>query len=266
MAEAVDLDTILTHTEAEALLLAATLVRQHKPRYNVELKDDKSFPYVKVSVQEEWPRLSVTRQVRNDGARYLGPYVDVKRLRRTLGEIRRVFAVRTCRNFEDYQRANRPCLYYHIRRCVGPCTTRAGVTPEDYRALVDGLLLFLTGRDTELLRRLQGEMEQASTERRYETAARVRDQIGLLERARVPQLVVSRGGRATDVIGLARHGRRAAVAVLVLRGGRVVGKETRILDRVDQESEPELLQTFLAQHYSSRIELPRRLGLATEPA
>jgi excinuclease ABC subunit C len=109
-------------------------------------------------------------------------------------------------------------------------------------------------------------MEQASTERRYETAARVRDQIGLLERARVPQLVVSRGGRATDVIGLARHGRRAAVAVLVLRGGRVVGKETRILDRVDQESEPELLQTFLAQHYSSRIELPRRLVLASEPA
>jgi excinuclease ABC subunit C len=110
MAEAVDLDSILTDTEAEALLLEATLVRQHRPHYNVLLKDDKSFPYVRLSVQEEYPRLSVTRQVRSDGARYLGPYTDVKHLRRTLREVRRIFPVRTCRNFADYRRANRPCL------------------------------------------------------------------------------------------------------------------------------------------------------------
>jgi excinuclease ABC subunit C len=266
MAAAADLDTILTNTEAEALLLEATLIRQHKPPFNTLLKDDKSFPYVKVSVQEEWPRLSVTRQVRNDGARYLGPYTDVKHLRRTLREIRRIFPVRTCRNFEDYQRTNRPCLYYHIKRCVGPCTTRAQVRPEDYRALVDGLLLFLTGRDGELLKRLRAEMDEAAAARQYERAAARRDQIRLLEKARVPQLVVSRTGRAADVIGIARHGRRAAVAVLVLRGGRVVGKETRILDRVEPSDDASLLSEFVAQHYLAKTELPERIATAAAPA
>jgi excinuclease ABC subunit C len=126
MREAVDLDVILTDSEVEAVLLESTLIRQHRPRYNILLKDDKSFPYVKISVQEEVPRLSITRQVRYDGARYLGPFTDVKLLRRTLRELRRAFPVRTCRNFEDYRRADRPCLYsFHIRRCVGRAPARA---------------------------------------------------------------------------------------------------------------------------------------------
>jgi len=266
MAEATDLDTILTDTEVEALLLESTLIRQHKPHYNILLKDDKSFPYVRVSVQEEWPRLSVTRQVRSDGARYLGPYTDVKRLRRTLREIRRIFPVRTCRNFEDYRRADRPCLYYHIRRCVGPCYSRAQVAPADYRALVDGLLLFLTGRDRDLLERLRGEMEEASATRRYELAARKRDQLRMLEKARVPQQVVRRGGRDADIIGVARHGRRAAVAVLPLRGGRVVGKESRLLDRADAHDDAALLQAFLVQHYLSQGMAPGLIVAAVEPA
>src|SRR4029079_1263119 len=121
---------------------------------------------------------------REDGARYLGPYTDVKRLRRMLREIRRVFPVRTCRNFEDYQRTNRPCLYFHIRRCVGPCTPRARADAAEYRAIVDGLILFLTGRDAELLRGLRQQMTEASDRREYERAARLRDQIAHLESAR----------------------------------------------------------------------------------
>ncbi|HYM80768.1 MAG TPA: excinuclease ABC subunit UvrC [Candidatus Limnocylindria bacterium] len=259
MAEAEDLDVILTGSEVEALLLESTLVRQHKPHYNVVLKDDKSFPYVRVSIQEEFPRLSVTRQVRQDGARYLGPFTDVKRLRRTLREVRRIFPVRTCQNFEDYRRANRPCLYYHIRRCVGPCTTRANVRPEEYRALVDGLLLFLTGRDQDLLRRLRHDMEEASAARRFELAAQRRDQIALLEKVQMPQVVIAAGGRDADVLGLARHGRRAAVAVLLVRDGRVVGKETRLLGNADARSEAELLESFVVQHYLPRTDLPRQL-------
>jgi len=266
MAEAADLDTILTDTEAEALLLESTLIRQHKPHFNVLLKDDKSFPYVRLSVQEEFPRLSVTRQVREDGARHLGPYTDVKHLRRTLREIRRIFPVRTCRNFEDYRRANRPCLYYHIRRCAGPCTTRSGATPASYRAVVDGLLLFLTGRDAELLRDLRDRMEAASLGLRYEEAARLRDQIGMLEKARVPQKVVSLTARDADVLGLARHGRRAAVAALLLRGGRVVGKETRLLDRADTLDDAALLGSFLGQHYLGGAQVPGRIVLAVRPA
>jgi excinuclease ABC subunit C len=266
MAAAVDLDTILTQTEGEALLLEATLIRQHRPHFNILLKDDKSFPYVRLSVQETWPRLSVTRQVRSDGARYLGPFTDVKQLRRTLREVRRIFPVRTCRNFEDYQRADRPCLYYHIKRCVGPCYSRARVQPDDYRALVEGLLLFLTGRDRDLLRRLRAEMDQAASARRYESAARARDQIGLLEKARVPQQVVRRGGRDTDVVGLARHGSKAAVAILLLRGGRVVGKESRLIDRADSLDDAGLLQSFLTQHYLAQDGAPRMLVTALEPA
>ena len=264
MDEAVDVDVILTDSEVEALLLESTLVRQHHPRYNVLLKDDKSFPYVKVSVQEEFPRLSITRQVRNDGARYLGPFTDVKLLRRTLREVRQVFPVRTCRNFEDYRRADRPCLYFHIRRCVGPCTSRSRATPEEYRALVDGLVMFLTGRDQELLRRLEAEMAQASDHRRYEIAARRRDQIRLLERVRAPQKMVARRGEA-DVLGVARHGRRAAVVTLRVREGRVVGKESRALERAAEAGDPELLATFIAQHYLAQELLPRRIVVGVLP-
>jgi len=265
MSRACDLDTVLTDTEVEALLLEATLIRQYQPHYNIRLTDDKSFPYVKISVQEEFPRLSITRLVRDDGARYLGPFTDVKLLRRTLREIRRIFPVRTCRNFEDYRRSNRPCLYFHIRRCVGPCTTRSRSTPAEYRALVDQLILFLTGRDDELLGRLRVEMEQASTERRFEVAAQRRDQLQLLEIVRMPQNVVGQGGRDTDVLGVARLGRHAAVAALVLRGGRVVGKETRILNHAEGLEDAAVLGSFLTQHYLARRTLPKRIVVAGPP-
>ncbi len=265
MTRATDLDTVLTDTEVEALLLEATFIRQYQPHYNIRLTDDKSYPYVKISVQEEFPRLSIVRLVRDDGARYLGPFTDVKRLRRTLRELRRIFPVRTCRNFEDYRRSNRPCLYFHIKRCAGPCTTRSRTTPAEYRALVDQLILFLTGRDDALVHRLRAEMEQASEARRFETAAQRRDQLQLLESARRPQNVVGQGGRDTDVLGVARLGRRAAVTAIVLRGGRVVGKETRILNQAEGLDDAAVLGSFLAQHYLARRELPKRLVVAGPP-
>jgi excinuclease ABC subunit C len=265
MERAVDVDTILTDTESEALLLEATLIRQHRPHYNILLKDDKSYPYVRISVQEEFPRLSVTRRVLNDGARYLGPYTDVRNLRRMLREIRRIFPVRTCRNFEDYRRTNRPCLYFHIRRCAGPCTTRSTTTPDEYRALADGLVWFLTGRDEDLVRRLKGDMQQAALERRYEQAARLRDQVSLLEQMRVPQKVMTLHGADADILGLARHGTRAAVATLVTRGGRVVGKESRVLEHAAGRSDETLLASFLSQRYLAAVAPPRRLVMHAAP-
>jgi len=261
-----DLDTILTGSEVEALLLESTLIRQHRPHYNVLLKDDKSFPFVKLSVQEEWPRLSVTRRVLDDGARYVGPFTDVKALRRTLRDLRRVFPLRTCRNFDEYRRQDRPCLYYHIRRCAGPCYSRARVEPAEYRALVDGLLLLLTGRNDELLARLKREMGEAAEARRYELAAQRRDQIGLLERARVPQAVVSADPRDTDVLGFARHGDRAAIATLFVREGRVIGKETRIVERAEGLDDAALLETWVTQHALTRDDLPRRVLVSALPA
>lgn len=265
MERAVDVDTILTDSEAEALLLESTLIRQHHPHFNVQLKDDKSFPFVKLSLADEFPRLSITRRLREDGSRYFGPYVDVKALRRTLREVRRIFPVRTCQNFEDYRRADRPCLYYHIHRCVGPCYSRAHVSREDYRALIDGLILFLTGRDDELLHRLREEMERAATERRYEAAAQRRDQIRLIEKARVPQKMVTSDERDTDVIGIARHGSRAAVAVLRVRGGRVMGKESRLLERALGLDDAGVLEAYVTQHALARTDLPRRMVVGALP-
>ena len=265
MQRAADVDTILTATEAEALLLEATLIRRHKPHFNIILKDDKSFPYVRISVQEEFPRLSVTRRVLNDGARYLGPYTNVKSLRRMLREIRRTFPVRTCRNFEDYRRTNRPCLYFHIGRCTGPCTTRSRTSPAEYRALVESLVMFLTGRDQELLVRLRREMQQASEERRYEAAARLRDQLDSLGAMRVPQAMMTLHAKDADVLGMARHGERAAVAVLVMRGGRVIGKESRLLDHAAGRSDEALLSSFLSQHYLGVAAPPGRVYLAALP-
>jgi excinuclease ABC subunit C len=266
MDRAADIDTIVTDTEVEALLLELSLIQQYMPPYNVLLKDDKSFPYVRISVQEEFPRLSVTRQVRNDGARYLGPYTDVRRLRRTLREIRRVFPIRTCRDFEDHRKADRPCLYYHIRRCMGPCTRRAHVDPVEYRGMVDSLLLFLSGRDVELVRRLRQEMEESAEARRYEVAARRRDQIALLERARVPQKMMVATVRDTDILGLARHGSRAAVVALIVRGGRVLGKETRMVERASGLADEDVLHSVLSQHYLTRAEFPARLAVSVMPA
>ncbi len=266
IARAVDVDTIVTASDAEALLLESTLIRQHRPHFNVLLKDDKSFPFVKVSLRDEFPRLSVTRRVRDDGARYLGPYTDVKHLRRTLRELRRVFPLRTCRNFEDYRRQDRPCLYFHIKRCAGPCYSRAGVRREDYRALVEGFLMLLTGRDEELITRLRREMEEAAAERRYETAARRRDQVRLLERARLPQSMVTNDPRDTDVLGVARHGDRAAVATLLVRGGRVIGKETRLLERASGLDDGALVEAWVTQYALARPDLPRRVLVGTLPA
>jgi excinuclease ABC subunit C len=265
MARAADLDTILSGTEVEALLLESTLIRQHRPYYNVLLKDDKSFPFVRLSVQEEWPRLSVTRRVLDDGARYVGPFTDVKALRRTLRDLRRIFPLRTCRNFEDYRRQDRPCLYYHIRRCAGPCYSRARVEQAEYRGLVDGLLLLLTGRNDELLARLRREMAEAAEARRYEMAAQRRDQIGLLERARVPQAVVSADPRDTDVLGFARHGGRAAIATLFVREGRVIGKETRVVERAQGLDDGALFETWVTQYALTRSDLPRRVLLVALP-
>lgn len=263
---AADLDTILTDTEAEALLLESTLVRQHRPHYNVLLKDDKSFPFVKLSMADEYPRISVTRRVVDDGSRYLGPFTDVKNLRRTLRELRRVFPLRTCRNFADYQRRDRPCLYFHIKRCAGPCYSRARVDKAAYRAMADQLALLLTGRNDELLARLRVEMVQAAEGRLYELAAQRRDQIQLVEHAQIPQKMVTSDVRDTDVLGVARQGGRAVVVTLLVRGGSVIGKESRVIENADGLDDAALIEVWVTQHALARTDLPRRVLVGALPA
>lgn len=262
---ATEVDTILTATEEEALLLESTLIRQHRPHYNVLLKDDKSFPFVKLSLQDEFPRVTVTRRIQDDGARYLGPFTDVRSLRRTLRDLRRVFPVRTCSDFEDHRREDRPCLYFHIKRCAGPCYSRARVDPANYRRMVEHLGMVLAGRDGELVTRLRQEMDAAAAARRYELAAQRRDQVQLLQGVQVPQTMVSGDARSTDVLGVARHGSRAAIATVLVREGRVIGKETRILERAEGLDEAAVIEAWVTQHALAQRDLPRRILVSALP-
>ena len=261
-----DLDAIVTATEAEALILEATLVREHQPYFNVRLKDDKTFPWVKISLGETYPRLSVTRRVLDDGARYFGPYTDVSGMRRTLRFLRRVFPIRTCPNFESYRKRDRPCLNYHIRTCAGPCYSRSGVTPDEHRRLAERMALFLAGRNDQVRESLRGEMNQAAAERRYEDAARARDRLALLDRLVEGPPVRGGEGHEADVLGLAREGDRALVAVLHVRGGRVVGQDALHLRGVRGQDESQVLHEVLLQHYLRAETWPRAVWLPVEPA
>lgn len=258
---AADFDFIVTESEVEALVLEATLVREHRPYFNVRLKDDKTFPWVKLTVGEEVPRLSITRRVTNDGSRYFGPYADVGALRGTLRVLRRVFPLRTCANFEHYRRADRPCLNYHIRYCVGPCYSRSGSTPESYRALVESMALFLTGKHEAVRERLVEDMRGAADARDYERAARLRDQVARLDRLGQSQRMAGPGEYEADVVGAARQGDDGCVAVLQVRGGRVVGRETRYLRGTGASSTSQILSEFVAQYYLRLPAPPREVWL-----
>ncbi len=260
-----DLDVIATGSEAEALLLEATLVREHQPYFNVRLKDDKSFPWVKLSVQETYPRLSITRRVLDDGARYFGPYTDVRALRTTLRFLRRMFPIRTCRTIERYIKADRPCLNAHIQRCAAPCWSASGVDAAAHRVLVERFALFLIGKDDDVRAGLAADMKRAAGERRYEDAAQVRDRLALLERVAKGQRVLGPRAYDADAIGLARHGDRAVVIALHVREGRVEGKETRLLRGARDQSEAVLLHEFILQHYLRAATWPKALWLPAAP-
>jgi excinuclease ABC subunit C len=248
--QARDLDFVVTESEAAALLLEADWVREQRPLFNIRLKDDKSFPWVKLSVQEEVPRLSLTRKVVDDGARYFGPFTDVLALRRTLRTLRRIYPLRTCVSFERHRREDRPCLNYYIRRCVGPCHRAARVDPVEYRRLVDGMALFWSGHREAARARLEEEMQAAAGRRDYERAAAYRDQLAHWRALDEGPLPIGSGERDADALGVAQQGDDAGVAILQVRGGRVVGRTTRFLRGGRDAERTAVLSQFVAQHYT----------------
>ena len=260
-----DLDVIVTGSEAEALILEATLVREHQPYFNVRLKDDKTFPWVKITMGDAFPRLLVTRRVHDDGARYFGPFTDVKQLRRTLRFLRRMFPIRTCVNIEPYIKADRPCLNYHIKSCVGPCYTKSGVTPEQHRALAERFGILLAGKDEEIRALLESDMAQAAAERRYEDAGRDRDRLAWLDRLGASQKVLGPRAYDADALGLARQGDRAALAVLHVREGRVTGREIVLVRGVSGQSEARVLHEAILQRYLRAEAWPEALWLPIAP-
>jgi len=252
-----DLETIVVPSEAHALVLEANLIKEHHPRFNIALRDDKSYPYIKVTVQDPFPRLFVTRQLVNDGARYFGPYTDVGAMRRALNVVRRVFTVRSCTYDMPREMPERPCLDYHIGRCRAPCVFLQ--TQEDYRTMIDEVVLYLEGRTSEVTRRVRARMAEAVARLDFERAAELRDALVHLERMEEPTAVMEVEGGDRDVVGYARDGDEACVVMLRVRDGKLLAREQRFLDNVDGESDVAVLSAYLAATYLNAQERGREL-------
>lgn len=246
-----DVEFIVTDSEVEALILEATLAKKHKPRYNVNLKDDKSYPHLKLTINEPFPKAVITRRIQKDGALYFGPFLPASLARKTIDVINRTFQLRTC-DIEINGKAPRPCLEYHIKRCLGPCV-KGLCTAEQYQEAVRDVRLLLEGRNTELADTLAGRMEQASAEMRYEMAAKYRDLRKTVVRLSEQQKMATTTDRDVDIFAYYREGRRLALQLFTMREGNIVGRREFFWeDLPEDEFDPgSFLGDVLAQYYAT---------------
>lgn len=251
-----DFEIIMTASEVEALILECNLIKKHRPRYNISLKDDKSYPYVKVTLQEDFPRVFITRRILKDGARYFGPYTNATAVHESLKLLRRLFPLRTCKHLQE-----RPCLEYHIKRCLAPCAGK--VEKGDYDAMIRAVLLFLEGRTEDVEKELQLRMEQAAEGFHFEVAARLRDQLLAVRKVAEKQNIVT-GSGDQDAIGLARSEIGVVVQVFMIRGGKMIGREHFLLQGSEDESDGQVLAAFLQQYYHRATFIPREILLPLE--
>ena len=262
MPRVADYEYIVTDSEAEALLLENTLIKRDQPRFNIRLKDDKNYPYIKIDLQEAFPRLDITRQVKDDGARYFGPFASASSMRKTMALLKRLFPYRSCTKAIT-GKDDRPCLEYHIKRCVAPCVGYA--TKEEYGHVIDQVLLFLDGRQGKVLRELRREMDLASQEMRYERAASLRDQIRAIERVAEEQKVVSLERDDQDIVAVAQADDEAWVEVFFIRHGKLTGRDNFILAGTRNEDPQTILGEFIKQYYPTASHVPAEVLLQYEP-
>lgn len=256
-----DLDCIVTATEQEALILEATQIRAHKPRYNIQLKDDKKYPFIRIT-NEPFPRIFATRHVVRDGSRYLGPYSNVRAMHTTLDMLRKIFPVRSC-DFNLPSQGVRLCLEYHIKRCEGPCEQK--VDEAEYKRTVDNAVRFLRGRNSEVLKLIRERMETASEALQFEKAARYRDQLQALESMRARQKVVMDGPIDRDILAIARSDDEACCSVLEVREGRLLGKKHHFLGGIMDSTDEEIISAFTRQFYLQNDFIPSEIHLPVLP-
>ena len=262
VAEIADLEVIQTATEAEAFLLEDALIKKYQPRFNIRLRDDKRYPYLKITA-EPFPRVMIVRRRARDGARYFGPYTNAKAMRATLKLAQKLFPIRTCNLALPLKNPRRPCLNYHIGRCLAPC---AGlVSQEEYRRAVDGAAMLFEGRISGLVQSLRARMRDAADREQFELAARLRDQIFALNRALERQSVALPDTVDRDVIGIAIDGESACAQVFFVRGGRLSGRETFHLRAPGTPTENEVLSAFLSQYYAAAAVVPKEVLLPVAP-
>ncbi|HYY89675.1 MAG TPA: excinuclease ABC subunit UvrC, partial [Chloroflexota bacterium] len=256
--EVADVQYLLAETPTQSLVWEADLVRSERPRYNVKLRDDKHYPYIRINVQEPWPKTMVARRMVRDGARYFGPFTDATSVRQTLDTINRLFPHILCNRIIT-GKDPRACLYYHIKRCPAPCI--GAIDNQDYRAIIDQMIAFLDGKADAVLDDMRREMEQASEHLEFERAADLRDRIRAAEKVVTQQQIVYTSIADEDVIGLHRQGPYSCVQVFLIRGGRLIGREHFVLEGLGEESEAEVLVSFVGQYYSQTMDVPQEVVL-----
>ncbi len=257
-----DFEYIVVANPGEALLLEATLIKRHQPFFNIRLKDDKRYPYLKIDVQNPWPRVYITRRIERDGARYFGPYASAGSVRATLDLVKKLFPWRSCTK-EITGADARPCLDYYIKRCIAPCTSFC--TREEYAEVIEQVILFLEGKSDHVLRRLQQQMTEAAERMDFERAALLRDQLRAIERTVERQLVATIRKADLDAFGLARDGDRACVQVYFIRGTQMIGRDNFVLEGVMGAPDSTVLASFLQQYYESAQYVPRLVVVPAPP-
>jgi excinuclease ABC subunit C len=251
-----EVEYTITDSVSEALLLEANLIKRYRPRFNVRLKDDKSYPYIKITMADDFPRVERTRKLVDDGSRYFGPYASASSVDESMNLVRRLFPFRTCTiDIKDGERAlARPCLLYHIKRCQGPCIQ--AVSKADYGAQIDQIELFLEGRQESVVQALNLEMRAASERTDYERAATVRDKIRAIERTMESQKMAAFKRTELDLVGLARQDNQAAIQLFAIRGGKMIGRDVFLLDAAHEAPDEEVLSSFLLQYYARATSIP----------
>ncbi|HIE24513.1 MAG TPA: excinuclease ABC subunit UvrC, partial [Anaerolineales bacterium] len=260
--EIVNIEWIVVGSELEALILEMNLIKQHRPRFNVRLKDDKRYPYIKVHWQDNFPKVTVTRQMRKkDGARYFGPYTSVWAVHQTLDLLRRIFPYLTC-NRKITGMDKRACLYHDINLCAAPCV--GAVSETEYRQMITDLMQFLDGRTDPIVNRLQKEMAKASEELRYEKAGSLRDQINAIEKVVEKQKVISKKQIDSDVIAMAREDGDACVQIFFIRAGKMIGREYFMLEGTEDDADEAVMAQFVKQFYTDAANVPPEVLLPKE--
>lgn len=254
-----DLEYILTDNELEALILECNLIKKHRPKYNISLKDDKTYPYLKITA-EDYPRVLVTRKVYKDGARYFGPYTSATTLRETLELLKKLFPFRSC-NQKSFTN-ERPCLNFHINRCLAPC--KGKISKEEYQEIIRQVILFLEGKQEDIIIKLEKDMEKAAANLEFERAAQLRDQINGIKQIIEKQKIVSDIHVEQDVIAMARGFNEVCVQVFFIRGGKLIGRENYFLSGTDESERGEILNSFLKQYYMEQDFVPKEILVETE--
>ena len=258
-----NLEYIITDTELEALILECNLIKKHRPKYNILLKDDKHYPYIKVTVNEDYPRIMITREIKRDGAKYFGPYTDKMAVNRTIELINKLFPIRSCsKNIAKIAGKERPCLNFHINRCIAPC--QGNVDKREYKDMVKGIIMMLDGKQEEMVAELEQKMQQAAEKLDFERAAEIRDSISALRKIGERQKIISSSLVDQDIIAMAREDGEVCMQVFFVRGGKLIGREHFLLDGGNLDDQGEVISSFIKQFYNGDTYVPKEIILQHE--